>query len=190
MHGSVKCMLPCPFALCMHGLWHGPLTLKFKFFKWSCLSYVKTDYFDWKFKSRNFLKRARPRMQAPLHSPKSLKIPSLTNQINPSSYLLTHYHSQNPKSLPKPKKYQKRQKMAKHAKNVKMKIGSYSNYSSPLMITIIPGGKKAKNTSKQPDVVGLSKKITGETPEVRSDKRNPRMLLRHRTSYRVIQKEW
>ena len=64
--------------------------------------------------------------------------------------------------------------MAKHAKNVKMKIGSYSNYSSPLMITIIPGGKKAKNTSKQPDVVGPSKKITGETPEVRSDKRNPK----------------
>ena len=119
MQRSVKCMLPYPLALCMHGLWHGPLTLKFKFFKWSCLSYVKTDYFDWKFKSRNFLKRARPRMQAPLHSPKSLKIPSLTNQINPSSYLLTHYHSQNPKSLPKPKKYQKRQKDGKTCKKCK-----------------------------------------------------------------------
>ena len=39
-----------------------------------------------------------------------------------------------------------------------MKIGLYSNYSSPMMITIIPGSKKSKNTSKQPDLGGLSKK--------------------------------
>ena len=30
--------------------------------------------------------------------------------------------------------------------------------------------------------ISLVLKMTGETPEVRSDKRKPRMLLRHRTS--------
>ena len=38
----------------------------------------------------------------------------------------------------------KRWQKCKKLRNVKMKIGSYSNYSSPMMITIIPGGKNLK----------------------------------------------
>ena len=44
----------------------------------------------------------------------------------------------------------------KNPKTVKMKIGPYS---SPVMFTILYGGKKqAKNTSTQSDLVGLSEK--------------------------------